>query len=43
MPRSEQQFKLRGGHVPELATIAGIGEIFWGRGLQQMFNKPGFR
>ena len=26
---------------PASANIAGIGEIFWGRGLQQMFNKPG--
>ncbi len=26
---------------PASANVAGIGEIFWGRGLQQMFNKPG--
>jgi hypothetical protein len=26
---------------PASANVAGIGEIFWGRGLRQMFNKPG--
>ena len=26
---------------PASANVGGIGEIFWGRGLQQMFNKPG--
>ncbi len=26
---------------PASANIAGIGQIFWGQSLQQMFNKPG--
>jgi hypothetical protein len=26
---------------PASSNVAGIGEVFWGRGLQQMFNKPG--
>ncbi len=27
---------------PSSANVAGIGQIFWGRGIAQLFNPPGF-
>ena len=40
-PFRSNNLNLRGGHVPEIATIAGIGENFWRRGLQQVFQQAG--
>jgi Type I phosphodiesterase / nucleotide pyrophosphatase len=33
--------KLEAGS-PASANVAGIGQIFWGRGIAQLFNPPGF-
>lgn len=33
--------KLEAGS-PASANVAGIGQIFWGRGIAQLFNRPGY-